>query len=116
VKHNYSILYVEDDEITRNVLRRQLERLFTKVITAENGQQGLELYEKEMPDVVVTDLCMPVMSGFEMIQNIQSKNTDVYIIVTTAFRGESETLDVDKVLHKPINAEDILKVLQDRLL
>ena len=60
---NLIILYVEDEDELRENTKRPLSRLCNKFITASNGQEGLELYKKYNPDIVVSDIKMPNMNG-----------------------------------------------------
>jgi len=68
MKKDIKILFVDDDEITRMVMVSQLSARYSAVFSAPNGREGLELFSNERPDVVVTDLSMPVMTGTEMIK------------------------------------------------
>lgn len=70
------VIVVEDDEGSLNGLVRLLESIdpSIKVVgKAGNGKEGLELIEKRIPDVVITDIKMPVMDGLEMIRNLYEK-------------------------------------------
>jgi len=110
---NLKILYVEDDEITRMVLLRQLSDVYSEVYDANNGSVGLEKYREHEPDVVITDLTMPVMSGIEMIKHIQHETPDQQIIVLTGFYDESKVLEGCKVLQKPIIVNEIFRIIAD---
>ena len=74
-----TVLYVEDDI----EIREELESFFSfrvkELFVAENGSEGLELYKKHQPDIVVTDINMPLMNGIEMLKHIRAidKNTPV---------------------------------------
>ena len=107
------ILYVEDDEGTREIMQLQFKREFSDVLAAGDGKEALEIYNKDKPDVVITDLSMPVMSGFEMIEIIRSMDKDIPIIVISAYREEAENLDVQGVMVKPVLYTDITDCLAD---
>ncbi|PLX69358.1 MAG: response regulator [Denitrovibrio sp.] len=110
---NLTVLYVEDDEITREMALRMLSKYFKVVYPAADGREGLELFGECNPDLIITDLSMPEMSGFEMINSIQKTSKDIPIIVTTAYRSEAEALtDVNAVVYKPVNK----KILIDAVL
>ena len=66
------ILYVEDDQETREELQLILEQYVEKLYTAQNGQEGLALYKQYSPDIVVTDIQMPEMDGYVLTQHIKS--------------------------------------------
>ena len=72
---NIKILYVEDDEQAREELQDVLKRRAGKVMIAENGKQGLELYRDFLPDIILADLYMPEMDGIEMIRRIRDLKT-----------------------------------------
>lgn len=76
-----TVLVVDDDESMRTLLRRMLERTgcFT-VITATNGQDGMERFTEQPVDIVVTDMMMPVLDGVELIRVLRSKWPQVRIV------------------------------------
>ncbi|MES1157948.1 MAG: response regulator, partial [Haliangium ochraceum] len=90
VRHENSgsvrVLVVEDDEPTRDLMRRTLESAGHAVAVAENGQVGLERVETELPDVVVLDLMMPVMDGFTFLHHLRASpaRANLPVIVATA--------------------------------
>ncbi|MCF8152482.1 MAG: EAL domain-containing protein [Sulfuritalea sp.] len=114
---NISVLYVEDDADIRRHLAEFLRRRVGKLYIAANGQEGLELWRQHRPEVVVTDIMMPVMGGLKMAELIQRENASVPIIVTTAL-NETESflkaidLGIDKYVIKPINTELLLHAIQ----
>ena len=74
---NRTILIVDDKWENRTILVKLLEEIGFKIIEATNGQEALELTAKDRPDLVVTDLVMPVMDGFEMIRQISRATAHV---------------------------------------
>jgi DNA-binding response OmpR family regulator len=66
------ILLIEDDDNVRFSLEEYLKDQGYRVITAENGRIGLELWERENPDLILTDLRMPELSGFEVIEAVSA--------------------------------------------
>ncbi len=106
------ILYVEDDFIVRFSIAKFLSRRCKEVIEAKNGLQGLELYKQHKPDIVVTDIEMPVMDGLEMIDKILQMNTAQPIIITTGYDDEqhqSERVCVNII--KPIDDNELLEAI-----
>lgn len=105
------LLIVEDHKD----IRLYLKLLFAKeynVYLATNGKEGLELAEKLLPDMVITDVMMPVMDGFELVQNLKSNLNTCYIpiIVLTALTEDEDMmkgmeLGADDYVTKPFNAE-----------
>lgn len=108
------VLYVEDEEITRKAIEVILRRRIGGIYLAANGEEGLSMYKELKPDVVITDIEMPIMSGIEMIDEIRKDSEHIPIVVITAFKDEehySEKANYNLV--KPLNKQDILDVLQE---
>jgi PAS domain S-box-containing protein len=82
-----TVLCVEDDEFSRELCRALLSPLVGALITADDGAQGLEAYKKYLPDIVVTDIQMPVLDGLAMVQQIRdlAGERPAAIFVMTAF-------------------------------
>ena len=107
---NKTILVVEDEKVIRDNISSMLSIFFKKVYTAINGEDGLDQYEQHLPDIILTDLKMPHMSGYEMLKEI--KSTDVYTIIVSAHTDTDLLLnaihsEVDRYIIKPIT-EDAL--------
>lgn len=105
-----NILYAEDESFTRRIVKKMIEADGHTVHEAANGIIGLKKFLEHKPDVVVTDLSMPEMDGFEMISRIRDFNPSVPIIVTTAYREEAEHIEhiVTKCIYKPLMSCDLL--------
>ncbi len=90
-----TILLVEDEQLSRNILGEMLARKMpaTRLVTADNGENGLELYQKHRPDLVITDITMPIMNGLRMAGAIRKLNPDALIIVLTAHNDTDYLLD-----------------------
>ena len=103
------VLIVEDQDDLRTYLKQELgEEL--RVLTASNGQEGFEIAKKEVPDLIITDLMMPLMDGLELTAAIKDHHiTDHIPIIMLTARGESEDLleglqsRVDAYLTKPFH-------------
>ena len=109
-------LYVEDEPVARMSIGTFLRRQVGELHTAENGKEGLELFEAHRPRVVITDLEMPVMNGMEMIRKIRELDDGTPIIITTAYDDEAHRCDLaDRVILKPIIFNELLKVINDCL-
>ncbi|MBV5329834.1 MAG: response regulator [Chlorobium sp.] len=107
-RHNLTILYVEDDATTRTEMEQLLKRRAEKVLIAENGVIGLELFNRFNPDIVITDIRMPVMDGLQMAHAIRKINPDTRIIATTAYSDtafllEAIEIGIDHYVLKPID-------------
>ena len=102
-----SVLYVEDEEAIRKEMVAFLQRHLSRVYTAVNGLAGLDAFAQYQPDLVISDIRMPVMDGLAMVERIRAVNLKVPIIITTAFEESSYfqksiDLGVDKYVVKPI--------------
>jgi PAS domain S-box-containing protein len=105
-----TLLYVEDEELTREIFSEFLSRLVGVLITAQNGAEGLKAYREQSPDIVITDIQMPVMDGMTMIREIRDldKIKSVPIFVMTAidqvdYLKRSIPLGVCEYVFKPLD-------------
>jgi YesN/AraC family two-component response regulator len=115
----FSILFVEDDHIVRLSISRILAMQFpdATVYTAENGQFGLELYKEHTPEIVITDVNMPVMDGFEMASKIKSINTETKLIVITGYSDKNylerfSEIGFDDYILKPIEFRKLFAAIE----
>ncbi|MEA3512085.1 MAG: response regulator [Campylobacterota bacterium] len=107
-----TILYVEDEAGIREQLSKFLNYFAKELFVAKDGQEGLELFKKHKPDIVVSDIKMPNMNGIEMALAIKEINPKQHIIFTTAhsesgFFMEAIDMQVDGYILKPINLEKL---------
>jgi len=84
------VLLIEDDESARNQLGRVIEKEGFKVISAENGTSGMNIFKSESPEIVITDLVMPGMDGLEVMRRVKKIDAQSQVILITAY-GESDT-------------------------
>jgi len=117
-KLKYSVLYAEDDDAIRAGLHKILKVKFEKVFLAENGLEALEIYKKEKPDLVITDIVMPKMTGLEFAAEIKKITPDIQIILTTAHSDIKFFLDaikckISKFLIKPIDVDELLESVEE---
>jgi CheY-like chemotaxis protein len=73
------ILLIEDNEMNRDMLSRRLQRRGYSVVTAEDGEKGLSLACSEMPDLILMDINLPVMCGWELTRLLKSKESTRHI-------------------------------------
>ena len=111
-----TILYVEDDDIIRENAIMYLENKCKKVWSAKNGLEALEIYEDYSPDIIISDIKMPHLSGLDMAKKIRLKNKQTPIILATAFTDTSYLLkavelQLIKYLVKPITSIKLLEAL-----
>ncbi|MEM6452885.1 MAG: ATP-binding protein [Cyanobacteria bacterium P01_D01_bin.105] len=118
----YSILVVDDRWENRAILLNLLEPLGFKVIEAANGQEGLEKLEMVMPDLVITDLAMPIMDGFEFMRRLRrhpefKRLTVVVSSASVSFADQQLALDQggDHFLSKPVDAPTLFQLVSECL-
>ncbi len=109
------ILVVDDNQQNLELLQVYLEDIDCRTIPAHNGPEALEIIRKDPPDLVLLDVMMPKMSGFEVCKRIKSdpKTTDIPIIMVTAlneFRDIERGIDsgTDDFISKPVNKLELL--------
>jgi len=112
----FSVLLVEDEESARIEMQNILERFFKEVIIAEDGIDGLEKFQKEKVDLIVTDINMPRMNGLEMAAKIKEISPDTNILVIsahneTSFFIEAIKLGIDGFILKPVDIKNLVQVL-----
>ncbi|MBN1896015.1 response regulator [bacterium] len=90
------ILVVDDVDTIARVYARFLEREGYEVRIAFNGEEALEIWERFKPDLIISDIRMPKMSGFELAKAIRAKKTDQKIVLMTGYADEAEVLEQQK--------------------
>lgn len=117
----YSVLIVDDSSIIRSVLSKTLKMTripFSDMYQASNGKEALEIMDQSWIDIVLTDLNMPEMSGFELIDVINKRN-DLNLIPIIVISTEGSTLRIDELkskgikgyLRKPFTPESIRETI-----
>ena len=117
------ILVIDDEKPTLTMFRLFLGAYGYEVLTAENGAEGLEIFKKERPSIVLTDIKMPGIDGLLVLQQIKQidKKTEVIVITghgDTDLAKQALTLDAVDFINKPIKKEALdaaLKRAQKRL-
>jgi diguanylate cyclase (GGDEF)-like protein len=114
-----TLLYVEDDEPTRNYVTIVLKRKFPQLtlIVAENGRKGLDLFTAWHPDIIITDVLMPLMDGISMTREIKKLDRGARVIVLTAASDTSFIIDaidigVSHYVLKPIVMEKLTYAIE----
>ena len=111
-----SILYVEDDEEIRDQLSQFLRRRVGTLHTAVNGRDGLAEFRAHQPDIVISDIRMPIMDGLDMVAAIKRERPATPVIMTTAF-NETEyflraiDIGVDKYVMKPVRVDTLVDAI-----
>jgi two-component system alkaline phosphatase synthesis response regulator PhoP len=118
----YKVLIIDDEELLRHYYSFCFEKAGFTVFEATNGMQGLEIAAKELPDLIILDLIMPGMLGFEVCKRLRENPSfsNTAIIITSA---KSYKPDIDKALQlgadayvtKPVDHEDLIKISMEKI-
>jgi DNA-binding response OmpR family regulator len=112
-----TILVVDDEEMLRNLLSKILEKEGYRVLLAESGQKAMEVLADDSVDIVLTDVKMPRMDGFEFLKTVKREYSQTGVIVMTAF-GDAYTvrdallLGADEYITKPFKSFEIVMVVE----
>ena len=110
------ILLVEDEAITRNAFADALRMEGHQVVQAADGVQALSIFDKCHVDLVITDLVMPRLNGFELIDQIRSKRPHVPILLISAYMSQKAGRIISsgsaEFMHKPIDPPDLIATIQ----
>ena len=117
------ILIVDDSNFVITIVSKTLQTNIPvlEILTASNGIEGYNLYRTEKPDLIVLDLLMPEMNGWELLKLIREEDLKVKIIVLSAdiqkaTRDEIETFGITAFLNKPFNnekAEQLIHIIKE---
>jgi DNA-binding response OmpR family regulator len=113
------VLIIDDDQLFRSSLSRMFQKAGFQTETANDGQQGIHLFEEDSFDLVITDIIMPVMEGIETILEIQRLKPEQTIIAMSAggkmmaekYLNTAKALKIAAVLKKPFQFEELKEVL-----
>lgn len=113
------ILIVEDNALNLDMLTRRLQKKGYEIITAINGQQGIELASSELPDLILMDWNLPVLNGLEATKRIKAneitKKIPLIILTAYAMVGDSEeafAAGCDEYETKPIDFPQLLNKIE----
>ncbi len=112
---NITVLYVEDEPMIREEVSFFFNKYIKNFYCASNGIEGIELFNKINPDIIITDIQMPKMNGLDMIKEL---NTNIPVIITTAYSDveyflKAIELKVQKFVIKPLDLIELVKSIQD---
>ncbi len=111
------ILYVEDEKNIRDEMLDILSLDYDDIETAANGQEGLEKFSVYKPDLIISDVQMPVMNGIEMCREILSVSPGIPVILMTAFNeqsyiDEANAIGVKCYIQKPVNINELFEAIE----
>lgn len=115
-KNLVRILVVDDDDASGMTIGLMLKTADYNVISASNAFEAIKIFDESPVDMVLTDLAMPKMSGWELIEELRKRSSDIPIFLLTAsaeltvleHSDRVEKLGINKVLLKPIRMKDLL--------
>jgi CheY-like chemotaxis protein len=112
------ILIIDDDGLFRSMLSATLVHLGHTVVEAGNGAQGIKLFQRTAPDLIITDLVMPEMEGFEVLMKLKKNNPGAKIMVMSGgVRGTVDFLEIatrlgaSSVLAKPFSSDALVRAI-----
>ncbi len=114
-----TILLVEDNDLNRDMLSRRLERRNYRVLIAVDGKQGVHMAKSEVPDLILMDMSLPVLDGWEATRQIkaaaETQNIPIIALTAHAMAGDRERAleaGCDDYDTKPIEFDRLLKKIQ----
>jgi DNA-binding response OmpR family regulator len=119
-----SVVVIDDDERIRRFLQRLLEHAGHRVVTAGNGDEGIELYRRERADLVITDILMPVKDGISTIHELRRAFPEVKIIAMSGggtystpghYLELAGKMGAQRTLTKPFDAKALLESVGELL-
>jgi len=115
-----SILIVDDEEAIREVIKEMLKDKANKIVTLESGSQALKLLSRSRFDVILTDVNMPDMNGFQLIEYVKLTDPMVPIIIMTGYSSicdlrQAMAKGADEYIAKPVR-KDVLEAAIDKVL
>lgn len=117
---NLKILLVDDEEEFVTTLAERLELRGLQARTALNGEAALQMIEVDTPQIVILDVMMPGIGGFEVLTRIKAQHPKVPVILLTGRGSEKEgvkgmQLGAFDYLMKPLNIEELIKKMQEAI-
>jgi two-component system cell cycle response regulator DivK len=117
-----TILYVEDNEYNRKIVRQLLSRTAYRLIEAVDGEAGVALAKSERPDLILMDVQLPKMSGLDATRALRADpgTKDIPIVVITSFalsgdRERAAAAGASGYLAKPYSPKELLALVRERL-
>ncbi len=116
-QHNRKVLLIDDDASLRRVTEYSLHSAGFQVLSASDGKQGLASFRADGPQVVITDIQMPGMSGHEVLRQIKDERPETLVIVITAFGSVENAVEAMKqgaydYLAKPFSRDELVLVVE----
>lgn len=111
------LMIVDDSLVIRNKINRALAKNFSTIVRASNGEEAVDLAEREKPEVVTMDLTMPHMDGVKCIGHLIERDSSIKILVISALADKATaikalTLGANGFLCKPFNEQDLTEAIK----
>lgn len=113
-----TVLVVDDEASIRDLVAVMLSEEGYHVVSAQNGQEALQLLAEARPDLVLTDWMMPVMGGEKLLQRLHDRHTDkgtAVIVMSAALNPDFESTRVAAFLPKPFDLGHLLEIVRNVL-
>jgi two-component system, cell cycle response regulator DivK len=114
-----TILYIEDNEYNRKIVRRLLSRTSYRLVEAVDGESGVAMAQQQLPQLILMDVQLPKMSGLDATQLLKAdqRTAHIPIIVITSFalsgdREKASAAGADSYLAKPYSPRELLALVQ----
>jgi len=120
IDENVTVLLVENDDILRVIYKRIIATQAKKIFVATNGEEGFSVYKDKIPDIIISDIKLPVINGTDMIKKIRTIDKEVRVIMMSAFVDamyfiQAIEAGVKGFLTKPIDSQKLEKLLKDQI-
>lgn len=116
----YRVLVIEDQRVLLQYLKLMLQRAGYDVVVASNGREGIQILETDLVDLVLTDLRMPILDGFDVLRHVQQSRQPVPVVLMTAYGSpgaaeKARRLGAFAYLPKPFDFEELDQVLRQAM-
>lgn len=113
---NLTILYAEDEKEMRDNITDALSFYAREVYSAKNGEEAFTMFMEKQPDIIMSDIHMPILNGIEFVKKVRLENRDIPIIMITAYTDteyliEAVELHMEKYIVKPITLNVLIETL-----
>jgi len=120
LKEDQKILVIDDEQGIRDLLQNEFTLLGYKVITANNGLDGIEILKKEKVNLVISDMKMPKMDGLQVLENVKKIDSDTEVIMITGYGTIASAVESMKrgaydFVQKPFNLDEITSLAEKAL-
>jgi len=113
-----SVLYVEDERMLARMMEEAIGRHFRRFRVAHDGEEGLELFHRDKPDLLITDITMPRMDGLTLAEKIRAVSPATPVIILSAYSEKEKLLraieiGIRKYFIKPFDPDELLDYLRE---